>query len=91
MPKLAAATAPGGTFFYLGHDPRNITEGHGGPQDPALLPDAEAVVAALSGFEIELATVVERAVDDDPGHGRPGSGTALDTLVRARRPQTSTL
>ncbi|MEM8768742.1 MAG: class I SAM-dependent methyltransferase [Pseudomonadota bacterium] len=90
LPKLIDATAPGGTFFYLGHDPRNIEEGHGGPQDPALLPDAAAISAALTGFEVDVATVVERTVNEDPGHGSPGSGIALDTLVRARRQLTAT-
>ena len=82
---LAAATAPGGTFLYLGHDPRNIEAGRGGPQDPAVLPDAATIAGALVGFDVERAIVVERAVDDDPGHGRPGPGVALDTLVRARK------
>ncbi len=85
LPKLIEATAPGGTFLYLGHDPRNIEEGHGGPQDPALLPNAAAISALLPGFDLDAATVIERAVDEDPGHGRPGPGVALDTLVRARR------
>ncbi len=85
LPKLVDAVAPGGLFFYIGHDPSNITHGVGGPQDPEFLPAAEDIVAALPGFRIEEARIVERAVTADPGHGGDAGGTALDTLVRARR------
>ena len=39
----AGAVAPGGTLLLVGHDSRNIAEGHGGPQDPSVLYTAEDV------------------------------------------------
>ncbi len=86
LPRLVRAVAPGGTFFYLGHDPRNIEQGLGGPQDPDLLPDAGEIVDALSDFRIISAGIHRRPVDADPGHGRETAGTALDTFVRAVAP-----
>lgn len=86
LPRLVDAVAPGGTFLYIGHDPSNIARGVGGPQNPDYLPDAPAIVAALPGFRIEAARVVERPVTADPGHGGGSGGTALDTFVRAVRP-----
>ncbi len=83
--EAANAVAPGGHFVYIGHDPQNIERGVGGPQDPAVLPSAATVSEALPAFEIERAEIFERRVGDDPGHGGSGSGTALDTLVVARR------
>lgn len=85
LPKVIAAVAPGGTFLYIGHDPANIDEGVGGPQNPALLPDSAQICTLLGGFEIEFADVTQRPVDHDPGHGAQGQGVALDTVVRARR------
>lgn len=84
--RLVCAVAPGGTFFYLGHDPENIKHGLGGPQNPDLLPSVDEICEALSGFRIERAEVYHRAVAADPGHGRETSGTALDTFVRATAP-----
>lgn len=89
LPRLVAAVAPGGTFFYLGHDPENIEHGVGGPQSPDLLPDAGEIVAALSGFQVLNAGIHRRPVDADPGHGRELSGVALDTFVRAVAPSIS--
>lgn len=89
LPRLINLVAPGGTFFYLGHDPANIERGVGGPQDPDLLPSADAIEDALSGFQILTTGIEERPVDADPGHGRERSGAALDTYVRAIRVRTS--
>ena len=50
----ASAVAPGGTLLVLGHDSTNLTAGHGGPKDPAVLYTADDLVP-----ELELA--VERA------------------------------
>ena len=85
LPKVVGAVNPGGTFIYIGHDPRNIEHGVGGPQDEQLLPDADAIVAALAGFQIQAAEVVERPVAADPGHGPDNGGVAVDTFVRAVR------
>ncbi|GAB3686598.1 class I SAM-dependent methyltransferase [Actinocorallia lasiicapitis] len=72
--KAAGAVASGGTFLFVGHDRRNLTEGVGGPQDPAILHSPDAVAAELPGLTVVRAERVERPV---------GDRTALDTLVRA--------
>ena len=74
-----AALAPGGTLLVIGHDLLNLTEGVGGPRDPAVLVTPEAVAAELPGLEIEKAERVRRPVE---GSDRE----AVDTLVRASRP-----
>ncbi|HUY30388.1 MAG TPA: class I SAM-dependent methyltransferase [Acidimicrobiales bacterium] len=74
----ARALAPGGTILVVGHDLANLTEGVGGPQDPAVLFTPEDVVRDLAGLEIVRAESVRRPVE--------GSGDAIDALVRARRP-----
>lgn len=78
LARAAGAVAPGGTMLVVSHDVQNLTEGHGGPKDPAVLTTPERVAGALAGLVIERAERVERPVDDA---GRP----AIDTLVRARR------
>lgn len=69
--------APGGELFMVGHDRTNIEYGVGGPQYPEILWDVEEMVPWLTGVEIVEAEIVEREV--------PGEGTALDSLIRARR------
>jgi SAM-dependent methyltransferase len=71
--RAARAVAPGGTFLLVGHDLRNLTDGHGGPQDAAVLYRAEDIPAVLDGLELERAEPVDR-------------DGAIDALVRARRP-----
>ena len=78
--KAGAAVAPGGTFLLVGHDLTNLTDGVGGPRDPDLLYTAEQIASELPGVEIEKATTVLRDVDGE-------ERDAIDTLVRARRPQ----
>jgi SAM-dependent methyltransferase len=85
LSRAVAAVAPGGTFVYIGHDPTNIEGGVGGPQDPAVLPDKEEILGYLSGFEVDRAEVMNRPVDNEPGHGKQLQGVALDTVVRAHR------
>jgi SAM-dependent methyltransferase len=68
-----ASLVPGGTFFLVAHDSTNLTEGTGGPQDPAVLMTAEDVLADLTG--------------DAAGSG-PASDTGPDAgveVVRAER------
>lgn len=79
--RAAAALAPGGTLLVIGHDLANLTEGVGGPQDPAVLYTAQSVVSALEGLEIVRAGTVRR-----PVHTEAGERSAVDTLVRAVRP-----
>ena len=89
LPAVIEAVAPGGTFLYIGHDPSNIEGGVGGPQNPELLPDCDALTKALDGFSVKSAEVLDRTVDADPGHGRNLSGIALDAFVRAIRDPAS--
>jgi SAM-dependent methyltransferase len=76
----AAALAPGGTVFVIGHDVTNLTEGVGGPQDPEVLYTPEAVSGELPGLRVVRAERVRRAVEREGG-----PATAIDTLVRAVR------
>ena len=75
--RAGRAVAPGGTFLLVGHDSRNLTDGHGGPQDARVLFRPEDVVAAIGDLEVERAEPVER-----PDGTRVD---AIDCLVRAVR------
>lgn len=77
----AAALAPGGALLVVGHDLLNLSEGHGGPRDPAILTTPEAVAAELPGLVVERAQRVRRPVVTETGEAE-----AIDTLVRASRP-----
>lgn len=79
----AALVRPGGTFLLVAHARRNLHEGHGGPQDPDVLPEVDDVLGALtgSGLEVRRAEEVTRRVDTDDG-----ARDAIDVLVRAERP-----
>lgn len=77
----ASALAPGGTMVVLGHDASNLTDGYGGPQDPALLFTPDDVVGDLAGLSIVKAERVLRRVPTDAGER-----VAVDALVRAIRP-----
>ena len=82
------ALGVGGTLVLVGHDLLNLTEGYGGPQNPAFLLTAEDVLDDLTAAEVfldvELVTEksgrVERSVTTDDGER-----AAIDTLVRVRR------
>jgi SAM-dependent methyltransferase len=80
----ARAVAPGGTLLVVAHDRANLEQGHGGPQDPAVLYTADDVVADLdgAGLRLERAERVERPVETPDGER-----VALDVLVRAARPR----
>ena len=83
--------APGGTFFLVAHDSTNLTEGTGGPQDPAVLCTAEDVLADLDGlrFDVARAERVTRTVapadTHSHAHGGEPARTAYDALVRLVR------
>lgn len=74
------AAGPGGAVLVVAHALRNLTEGVGGPQDPGILLDPEAVVDSAAGLpvDVELAELRERVV---PGADRP----ALDSVVLFRK------
>jgi len=78
---------PGGTFLLVAHDSTNLTEGTGGPQDPAVLMTADDVVGDVAGLDVEVlrAERVARAVTADDGHGGEQRRTAWDCLVRVVR------
>ena len=80
------ALAPGGTLLVVGHDLSNLSDGHGGPQDAAVLYTPDDVVDDLAGagggeLVVERAERVNRPVDTDSGQV-----VAIDCLVRAHRP-----
>ncbi len=79
----ASGVAPGGVLLVVGHDRTNLTEGHGGPQDDAVLFTPEDVVDDLdgTGLVVERAERVRRRVETDDG-----AREAIDALVRLRRP-----
>ncbi|WP_210438635.1 SAM-dependent methyltransferase [Nocardioides xinjiangensis] len=77
----------GGTLLLVAHDATNLTEGTGGPRDPAVLMTAEDVVADLAGLDVEVvrAERVARQVTADDGHGGEVRRTAWDCVVRVVR------
>ncbi|MFI5041511.1 MAG: class I SAM-dependent methyltransferase [Acidimicrobiales bacterium] len=79
--RAGGALRPGGTLLVVGHDLINLTEGHGGPRDPAVLFTPDDVAADLAGLTIVRAERVRRAVVTEGGHAE-----AVDALVRAVRP-----
>lgn len=81
--RAAAALAPAGRLLVLAHDRSNLTQGVGGPQDAAVLPTPEQILADLAHDDlvIERAEVIRRPVEVD-GVVR----YARDALVLARRP-----
>lgn len=80
--RAAAALNPGGTLVVLGHDTTNLTHGHGGPQDAAVLFTPDDVVSDLeaTGLTVIKAERVHRTVTTPDG-----DRTAIDALVTARR------
>lgn len=85
LARAAGALAPGGLMLVVGHDLLNLTEGHGGPGDPAVLMTPEAVAGDLGGLVIDRAERVLRPVST-----AEGEALAVDTLVRAMRPPPAT-
>jgi SAM-dependent methyltransferase len=83
-----AALGAGGTLLVVAHDSSNLTEGSGGPQDPAVLYTAQDVLADLAGRELHVVRAgrVARPVPPDDEHGGEPERTAWDALVRLVRP-----
>ncbi len=78
----------GGTFLLVAHDSSNLTEGTGGPTDPAVLMTAEDVLADLGGesFEVMRAGRVPLGVGGpEHVHDPAQAMTAWDCLVRVVR------
>ncbi len=77
----ADAVAPDGRLVVIGHDSRNLDEGHGGPQHPDFLYTADDVVRALP----EELTVVRAELVERPVENEERSHIALDNVVVATR------
>jgi SAM-dependent methyltransferase len=77
LSRAARWLAPGGALVVVGHALRNLTEGVGGPQDPAILHTTEQLRAAATGLDVERCEEVVRATD---------TGDAIDVVLVARRP-----
>jgi hypothetical protein len=77
----------GGTLLVVAHDSTNLTEGTGGPQDPAVLYTAEDVLADLDGQRLTVVRAgrVARMVTKADDHGGEQDRTAWDALVRVTR------
>ncbi len=84
---VVSSLRPGGTLVWVAHDSSNLTDGTGGPQDPAVLMTAQDVLADLEGIDVEAerAERVARVVTADDGHGSEVTRTAWDCLVRLVR------
>jgi SAM-dependent methyltransferase len=83
--RAAAATAPGGTLLVVGHDTANLTQGTGGPQDPAVLFTAADVLTDLADTALEVIRA-ERVHRPVSSQGATEPVSAIDALVRLRRP-----
>ena len=75
--RLGRWLTPGGALVVVGHALRNLTEGVGGPQDPALLHTTEQLLAAAQDLDVERCEEVLRSSD---------AGDAIDVVLVARRP-----
>ena len=85
LARMARAVAPGGTLLVVAHDLLNLSEGVGGPQDPAVLYGPDDVVGDIrSVLTIEKAERVGRPVSTSER-----DVIAIDLLVRAGRPHLS--
>lgn len=82
MAHAQEALAAGGTLLVVGHDTTNLSQGYGGPQDPAVLFTPEQIASDLAELRIVRADHVRREVDTDEGRQ-----VAIDALVRAVKPE----
>ncbi|WOQ15829.1 class I SAM-dependent methyltransferase [Raineyella sp. W15-4] len=73
---LRRYVAPGGHLLVVGHARRNLTDGVGGPQDPAMLLDLDQLRAAAGELTVLRLEETERVTP---------TGTAIDIVLDARR------
>jgi SAM-dependent methyltransferase len=75
---LTEALAPGATFFGVWHARENLTEGFGGPQNPAMLPTLDELRAACerAGLSIQTLEIRERHFES-AGEPRVGIDVVL--------------
>ncbi len=71
---------PGGRLLVLGHDVDNVAHGVGGPQDVAILHSVDRLAPVAALLDVDRLEQLPR---------RTPGGTALDTLLWARRPGSS--
>jgi SAM-dependent methyltransferase len=84
MQAAAEAVAPGGTLLVVGHDVQNLTSGHGGPQNPAVLYRPNDIIADIEPSQL---VVVRHETAARSATNTQGQAVeALDALVVARRP-----
>jgi SAM-dependent methyltransferase len=83
LASAAMALTPTGELLMIGHARRNLSEGIGGPRDPAVLWTREEIDDALQslGLSVQRCEHVQRSVQTPEGPGE-----AIDVLVRAYRP-----
>ena len=83
LARAAAALAPASELLRIGHARRNLSEGVGGPRDPAVLWTPDGIAGALRalGLSVERCEHVQRSVDTPDGPRE-----AVDLLARAYRP-----
>lgn len=77
LSRAKAWLAPDGALVVVGHALRNLTDGVGGPQNPAILSSQEQLRERAAGLAIERCEEVVRPTDD---------GDAIDVVLVARRP-----
>lgn len=75
----ASWVAPGGHLVVVGHALRNLTDGTGGPQDPALLHSPDQLSQKAVGLDILRCEEVERST--------VGGALAIDVVLVAARPR----
>jgi DNA-binding FrmR family transcriptional regulator len=82
-----SALRDGGTLLVVAHDSTNLSEGTGGPQDPAVLYTAEDVLADLDEerYDVLRAERVSRDVPPAEDGTEQEPRTAYDALVRVVR------
>jgi len=68
---------PGGRLLVLGHDVDNLSDGVGGPQEPAILHSVERLAPVAELLAVDRLEQVRRETP---------AGTALDTLLWGRQP-----
>ncbi len=82
--RAAEAVAVGGRLLVVAHDSSNLTDGVGGPQNPAVLYSPQDVEADLHGTGLTMMRS-EQALR--PVRTAESTRNAVDAVVVARRPQ----
>jgi SAM-dependent methyltransferase len=77
LTRVVSWLRPGGRLLVLGHDVENVVSGVGGPQEPAILHSVDRLAPVAALLDVDRLEQVRRETP---------AGTALDTLLWARRP-----